>query len=144
MSGENERLIVRWFEEVWNQGRREVIHEMLAAGCTIHDGATSITGPEEFKLFYGRMRSAFSGMRVTPQHGFSADACTCLRWSVTARHTGDGLGMAATGRAVEATRTTMVRIVNGRLTEAWQNWDMLGMMQQITGAETARVYMAAG
>ena len=144
MSGEKTRMAVRWFEEVWNQGRREVIDELLAADCTIHDGSSAIQGPQEFKVFYDRIRAAFSEIRVTPEHGISADGHVCMRWSLTARHTGDGLGMPATGRVVEATGMTIVRIVNGRFAEGWQNWDMLGLMQQITGAETARTYMAAG
>ena len=143
MSDENTRIIVRWFEGVWNQGHREVIDQMLAADCIIHDGATAITGPAEFKRFYDRMRASFSDMRVTPQHGFGADSYACLRWTVQMRHTGDDLGIPATGKVVETTGMSIVRIVDGRLAEAWQNWDMLGMMQQITGAETARVYMAA-
>jgi steroid delta-isomerase-like uncharacterized protein len=144
MSDENTRVIVRWFEEVWNQGRREVIDEMLAPDCVIHDGPTAIQGPEEFKLFYDRMRAAFSDMRVTPHHGFSAGGYACLRWSVTMRHTGDNLGIPATGKAGETTGMCIVRLVDGRFAEAWQNWDMLGLMQQLTGGDTARVYMAAG
>ena len=50
-------------------------------------------GQEEFKLFYDRMRSAFSDMRELPS------MVLALRWPVTARHTGDGSGMAALGRA---------------------------------------------
>lgn len=144
MSDENTRLIVRWFEEVWNQGRREVIDELLAADCTIHDGSSAIHGPEEFRVFYDRIRAAFSDIRVTPQHGVSAEGYVCMRWSLKARHTGDDLGLPATSKVVEATGMTIVRIVDGRFAEGWQNWDMLGLMQQITGAEPARTYMAAG
>ena len=36
MSDENKALIRRWFEEVWNQGREEVIDELFAADGIAH------------------------------------------------------------------------------------------------------------
>jgi len=38
----------RWFEEVWNQKRREAIAEMLLPESVIHDGGIDSTGPEGF------------------------------------------------------------------------------------------------
>jgi hypothetical protein len=50
----------RWFEEVWNKGRREAIAEMLTPGALIHDGGTDTAGAEGFYPFYDRLRGAFS------------------------------------------------------------------------------------
>src|SRR5579872_3395735 len=97
------QMIVRWFEEVWNQGRREVIDELLAPDCVLHDGETDSTGPAGFKLFYDRLRAAFSDLRVTPDQVISEGDFVCLRWWVTMRHTGDGLGMPATGKHLSST-----------------------------------------
>ena len=36
---------------------------------------------------------------------------------------------------------TIVRLEGGKATEAWQNWDMLGLMQQIQGTAKAPTYM---
>ena len=36
MSNENKALIHRWFEEVWNKGREEVIDELFAADGIAH------------------------------------------------------------------------------------------------------------
>ena len=38
----------RWFEEVWNKGRREAIAEMLAPNAVLHEGATDTAGAEGF------------------------------------------------------------------------------------------------
>ncbi len=35
MSDQNKELVKRWFEEVWNKGRREAIAEMLSADAFI-------------------------------------------------------------------------------------------------------------
>jgi hypothetical protein len=38
---------------------------------------------------------------------------------------------------------TMVRVANGRFVAGWQNWDMLGLMQQIKQEPMAPTYIAA-
>ena len=143
MSEHQKQTIIRWFEEVWNKGRRQAIDEMLPPDCVIHDGGTSLKGPEEFKKYFDLMRSTFSEIQMTPEEVISEGALVCLRWSVKMRHTGDGLGMPATGRNLQTTGISIVRFTGGRFAEAWQNWDMLGVMQQIQQAEPAKLYMRA-
>lgn len=36
-AGRRRRSWLRWYQEVWNQGRIEVVDELLAADCRIHD-----------------------------------------------------------------------------------------------------------
>jgi steroid delta-isomerase-like uncharacterized protein len=141
MSNQKE-LIIRWFEEVWNKGRREAIDEMLPPDFVVHEGDLNTKGPEGFKIFFDRMRTAFSDIQVTPHEAVSDGAYAYLRWAVTMRHTGDGLGMPASGKRVRTTGMTLVRFQNGRFAEAWQNWDMLGVMEQIKGTGPSQFYMA--
>ena len=136
-------MIVRWFEEVWNKGRREVIDEMFSPEIILHDGDTVSKGPEAFKLFYDRMRTSFSDIKVTPEESISEGDLVCLRWSVTMRHTGDGMGMPSTGKQLRTTGMTMIRFANGRFSEAWQNWDMMQLMEQINDAPKSKTYIAA-
>ena len=49
----------------------------------------------------------------------------------TMTHKGDHLGMPATGKPVKMTGMTMVRISNGQVVRAWDNWDQSGMMRQL-------------
>jgi predicted ester cyclase len=55
----------------------------------------------------------------------------CLRWSCSMRHTGDGLGVPATGRTVATTGISIMRVAEGKLIEGWQNWDMAGVLEAI-------------
>jgi len=61
----------------------------------------------------------------------------CVRWSCTGKQTGPGLGIPPTGNTIHVTGISIVRVAAGKVVEGWQNWDMLGMMQQIQGAEKA-------
>ena len=53
------------------------------------------------------------------------------RWTGT--HDGDFAGMPASGRAVDFTSTAILRIADGRIAEAWDEVDMLTLIQQIQG-----------
>lgn len=129
---DNKALLIRWFNEVWNQEKRETIDELMSEDCVIHDGDTDTKGPAEFKVFFDRLQSAFSKTHFTTHEAISDGDFVCLRWSVTMQHTGDGLGMPATHKELHTSGISMVRLKEGRFAEAWQNWDMLGLMQQIT------------
>lgn len=48
-----------------------------------------------------------------------------------------------TGKRLETTGITVVRIVDGKFVAGWQNWDMLGLMQQIKEEPMAPTYIAA-
>src|SRR5229473_7622396 len=131
MSDHQKEMIVRWFEEVWNQGRRQTIDELLPPDCIVHEGEAATRGPDEFKPFFDRMRAAFADIHVTFHEVISEGDIACLRWSATMRHSGNALGMPATGKQLHTTGMSMVRFAKGRFAEAWQNWDMLGLMEQI-------------
>jgi len=124
-----------WFEEVWNKGRVEAIDEMLAAHVRTHglehpDG-TSVDGNGAFKAFHQQLCSSFSGIHVDVTQTVSENDLTVARCVVTATHTGDGLGVPATGRTVSFTGMCMVRLQNGRVIEAWNNFDLNAMYRQL-------------
>src|ERR1700682_4945149 len=143
MSEANKQLAKRWFEEVWNKGRREAIREILAPDAEIQESGEAIKGPEGFYPFFDRMQAAFSDIRVTFHNAIAEGDKVCLRWSCSMTHTGNGLGVPPTRKTLRTTGITVVRVANGKLVAGWQNWDMLGLMQQIKEEPMAATYMAA-
>jgi steroid delta-isomerase-like uncharacterized protein len=139
---DHKALIIRWFDEVWNHGKQETIDELMSHDCVIHDGETDTRGPEEFKVFFNRLQSAFSNIHVTPHDVISEGDFVCLRWSATMYHKGDDLGMPASHKELHTSGISIVRVKEGRFREAWQNWDMLGVTQQIANtADPGKLYM---
>jgi steroid delta-isomerase-like uncharacterized protein len=137
-SEENIELVKRWFREVWNEGRNQTVHDLLAPkavakGQTI--SAADIHGPEEFVNFVKGIRSAFPDINVTIEDVFGAGDKVVARWSATMTHSGDGLGLAATGKKVRLNGITIARIKNGQIVEGWDNWDQLPMLRQIGAYE---------
>lgn len=120
----NKHLVVRWFEEVWNQSRREVIFELLSPDCVIHDGANKIRGHDAFAAFHDQLRLDFDDFRITPGVALAEGDLASLRWTVNARHK-------ASGKRTEMTGISIVRIKDGKFVEAWQNWDQASMAAQL-------------
>ena len=133
----------RWFEEVWNQRRREAIAELLAPEAVIHDGGIDTGGPQGFYPFFDRLCAALSNLHVNVEETIAEGDKVCVRWSCTAKHTGDGLGVDPTGANIHITGISILRVVGGKLIEGWQNWDMLGMMEQIRGLAKSATYIGA-
>ena len=135
MSKENEALVRRWFEEVWNKGRAEAIDEMFAEEGVAHgladETGAPLRGPANFRVFHSRFREAFPGVEVVVEDTISEGDKVAARCTVRARHEGNTLGFDATGRAVEFTGMTFSRVRGGKIVEAWNNFDFMSMYQQL-------------
>ena len=135
MSEENKALIRRWFEEVWNKGRAEAIAEMLAADAVVHglsdDATKPLRGPAGFLPFHTQFREAFPEIKVIVEDAIAEGDKVVARCSVRGKHTGDSLGFEATQAQVEFTGIAIVRVKDGKLVEAWNNFDFMKMYQQL-------------
>jgi len=121
---QNKRLVLRWFEEVWRQGRRETIQELYGAECVLHDGAKAHAGRDEFMRFYDALRAQFSEFSFKPILLLAEGDLACVHWSIGCLHTPSGTPVNLTGISV-------VRVRNGQFVEAWQNWDEAGLAAQV-------------
>ena len=139
MTDHERNLGKRWFEEVWNKGRREAIAEMLAPEAVVHDGEIDTSGVEGFYPFYDRLQATLSDIHVEVEDTIAEGDKLCVRWLCTGRHTGDGI--APTGVPIRVTGISILRVANGKLVEGWQNWDMLGLMEQIHGRTKSATYI---
>ena len=99
-------------------------------------------GPQGFHPFFDRMWDAFSDIHITIADAVAEGDTVCLRWICTMKHTGPGLGMPPTGKELETTGMSIVRVSGGRLAAGWQNWDMLGMMEQLRGTGKSATHIA--
>jgi steroid delta-isomerase-like uncharacterized protein len=135
MSEENKQLIRRWFEEVWNNGRVEAIEEMFDENGIAHglsdDPAYPIKGPREFRPFHTLFREAFPNMMIVVEDVVAEGDRVAARCSVRAKHEGNFMGRAATQAPVEFTGITIARIDNGKIVEAWNNFDFMKLHKQV-------------
>jgi len=134
MSEANKTLVRRWFEEVWNQGREESIHELFAAdgvGYGLGDTEAPVHGPAEIKPFVRNLRGALPDLHMKIEDIMAEGDKVTVRITVNGAHQGEQLGVAPTGRRVHIEGIVIVRIANGQIVEGWNSWDQLGLLRQI-------------
>ena len=135
MSEENKQLVRRWFEEVWNKGSVDAIDEMFAEDGIAHglsdDPSNPIKGPTGFKPFHTVFREAFPNMMITVEDTIAEDDKVAARCSVRARHEGEFMGRAASGRFVTATWIEIFRMESGKAVEGWVESDTKMLMDQL-------------
>jgi predicted SnoaL-like aldol condensation-catalyzing enzyme len=136
LSESNKKLIRRWYQEVWNEGRTGIVDELLNADSVLHDGASDLRGPEAFKRFHDELRGTFPEIAITLHDVVAEGDLVFLRWSSSLRH-------AATGKQANITGMAAIRIENDRFMEAWQNWDMHGLLQQIQDVPVRAMFSGA-
>jgi steroid delta-isomerase-like uncharacterized protein len=131
---ENIQLMRRWFQEVWNEGRMQTVYDLLPPDGIARgqrSAEAEIRGPEEFVKFVREIRGVFPDIKVKVEDIFGVDDKVVLRWSANMIHSGDALGIPASGRTVRNRGITIARIVGGKIVEGWDSWDQLGMLEQI-------------
>ena len=135
MKSESVEVLHRWFEEVWNKGREEAIDELFAEDGIAHgladDQGQELRGPTGFKPFFRKFKDAFPDIQIVIEDCIAEGDKATARCTVRAQHTGDGLGVAATNNPVEFTGMCIVRVRDGKIVEAWNNFDFMSLNQQI-------------
>ena len=127
-------LIRRWFEEVWNQRREAAIDELLAPDVVMHGigrPSDSSIGSADFKKFYHAILASFPNTRVTVDQVAQEGDTAFARWTVTGQHTGEGMGFPATNQHLNVTGFSACRVRDGKIVEAWNIWDQIGMARQL-------------
>ena len=129
MSGERNKAVVRrFFEEVWNQGKEEVIDEIFAP--TVVFNGQSITR-EALKRGLAGRRVAFSDIHVTVEDQVAEGEKVSTRRTWRATHRGPYRGVAPTDKQVTGTQISVVRFLQGRVVEDWAVADEIGILQQL-------------
>lgn len=131
----NKALLRRWFDEVWNKGNSDAIDEMFAADGIVHglseDAESPMRGPTDFRPFHETFRGAFPDVEVQVEDMIAEGDKVVARCLVRAKHSGDHLGPKATNAPVSFTGIAIVRINDGKIVEAWNNFDFMKMNRQI-------------
>jgi steroid delta-isomerase-like uncharacterized protein len=128
-------FIRRWFEEVWNKKREDAVDEMLAADGVAHglsdtDG-NEVHGPEAFKRLQRQFVESFPDMHIEVEDTVVEGDMIAARCRVTGSHLGHGIGVTPTNGPVEFTGMTIVRVKDGKIVEAWNEFNFMEMYRQV-------------
>jgi steroid delta-isomerase-like uncharacterized protein len=133
MSTDNNKGIVRRaIEEPW-KGNLDIVDELIASDYVGHDPSMPepLRGPEGVKEFISTYRDAYPDSLITVETQIAEGDLVATRWTGRGTHKGELMGIEPTGKQVTVSGLTLSRVQNGKIVEEFQNWDALGMMQQL-------------
>jgi len=137
MSEENKALARRSWKVV-TEGSLDTLEDALAEvyadDFILHEPDEDIVGIEGLTQFVSTIRSV-PDLRITLEDDMAEGDKAVTRWIGQGTHQGELMGIAPTGNQVTITGITIHRIEDDKIVEEWENWDALGLMQQI-GAVT--------
>jgi len=130
-----ENKIVSWRlqEEVFGQGKLELVDELLASDYVSHaPGDPELSrGPEDIKRIVRTYRWAFPDLTYTVEKQVAEGDMVVTRWTARGTHQGEFMGIPPSGNTIEVSGMSMDRFSAGKIAEDWTNWDALEMMQQL-------------
>jgi steroid delta-isomerase-like uncharacterized protein len=131
VSEENKAFTQRFVEEAFNKGNLDVADEVYSPSFVFYGSAGSVErDPEYVKGFVGMYRGAFPDGHTTVEDSIAEGDKVAYRWTFRGTHRGELMGILPTERQVTITGMTVDRI-SGKIEEEWNNFDQLGMLQQL-------------
>ncbi len=130
---QNETLIKRYFEEVWNQGQLEVLDEIMSSDYLNHSPGmpNPQPGPEGLKPIIAGLRKAFPDLHFSIENMVVTENQVAIHCTMHGTHTGDLFGLPPTGKKIKVNQMQIERIQNGKIVEHWRQSDDAGMMRQL-------------
>jgi steroid delta-isomerase-like uncharacterized protein len=130
---QNEKIIQRYFEEVWNQGKLDVLDEILDPTYMNHSPGmpNPAPGPAGLKPIIAGLRKAFPDLHFTIENMLVTEQQVAVHCTMRGTHEGDLFGLPATGKKIVVNQMQIERIKNSKIIEHWRQSDDFGMMRQL-------------
>ena len=132
MSEQNKDLFRRMVDEVFAQGKVDVINELIEPNWVDHNPIPGQEpGPEGMKKLVVMFRDAFPDLTSNVDLLMAEGDLVAGRMTTSGTHKGEFMGIPPTNKRFTMSETHIVRIANGKAVEHWGNSDDMGMMMQL-------------
>lgn len=132
MGSQENRAALEAALEAFNVGDFATYSRLLYdPGAAIHGFGPETLEVEGMLRFYETVAAGFSGVSVTVEDVVAEGERLAARYTFRGSHTGEFMGLPATGRAVEVPGQTILRFEGGKVVERWQSFDTMSLMQQL-------------
>ena len=129
----NKAIVSRYIEQVWNNGRQDLVEEFFAEDIVEHgiENLPGMNGRDSLKTIIGMIRNGLPDINLTLNDVIAEGDKVVTQWSYTATHQGELMGIPATGKQLALSGAAVYRLVNARIVELWNYADNLSLMQQL-------------
>jgi predicted ester cyclase len=118
---------------VFNERMPERAREHMTPDVVWHGGSLgTVSGIDGMVALLTQFLGALSGLHAEEQEVIASGDLVAVRLVVSATHTGDLLGIAATGRRVQWDAVDIYRVTDdGKISEEWASDDMAAFGNQL-------------
>ena len=132
MSSEENKRIVRRYQEIYNENDLEALGEVLSKDLLTPKIMPGIpSGMEGAKAAHRIMLAGFPDYQTRIDDLFAEGDKVAVRITMSGTHTGLFMGIPPTGRQVSFTGIYIARIANGKIAEHWGEEDGVSLLQQL-------------
>lgn len=118
LATQNKALMLRVYEEMWNQGKSALAAELF-------------TQPTGVERFVSQFLISFPDLQHTVEEMIAENDLVAVRFSASGTHQGAWLQLAASGRSIRYTGVTIARIAENKIIEHHTWWDKASLIEQV-------------
>jgi steroid delta-isomerase-like uncharacterized protein len=133
----NKTIVRRFIEEFWNQRKLHLAGELFAPECITHqlrseeDAVGTPRSPESVKREAAAWLSGFPDLKFVLEKIIAAEDQVVTHCTMRGTHSGEWMGVPATGKKVSVPIITIHRIAGGKIAEDWVLVGSLLLFQQL-------------
>jgi steroid delta-isomerase-like uncharacterized protein len=136
-SAEREKITqdnIKSYTKTWdvaiNEGKIDVLDTAYAADIVLHT-TPEIKGVAKAKAYYANFVTGFSNRQFIVKDMFAQGDKVTKYWEFKGTHTGDFMGIPATGKTIDIEGCTIARMVNGKIVEERDFMDNMSFLKQL-------------
>jgi steroid delta-isomerase-like uncharacterized protein len=129
---QNKRVARRFFEDAYNNGNIGLLEELLSATYVDQKAPPGTpAGPGGIAQVITMFRKAFPDLRFTIEDQIAEGDKVATRYTFRGTHLGELMGIPPTGKLVSIGGISIYCFTAGKMDQAWIEYDMLGLLQQL-------------
>lgn len=144
MSERNKAVAQRYFEDLLNGKDHAVVDELIAPDCVLTAPVIpgEVRGIEVVRRGLAAFSATFPDLRFTLHAVIAEGDRVVAYWTMEGTHSGEWLGVPATGKRVSITGCDLFEINDGKITRVHIQADYLGAMWQMGAMGAAPMHSA--
>ena len=139
MPDSNGTIVRRFVDEVINNGNFSTLHELVHPSYVYRSPDQELHGQQALKALFSSYRRGLPDLNATIDDLIASGDKVAIAITLSGTHTGDLMGIPATGKPLKVHGMVLSRLADGKIVEEWEILDMLGMLQQL-GVESLKAH----
>jgi steroid delta-isomerase-like uncharacterized protein len=130
-TADNKAIVRRFIDEIFVQGRRATVDELLADDFVAHTWPSTGHPKDDLKGAIDRTSKGLANPTFTIDDMIAEGDQVAVRLTTSATQVGEFMGMPPSGKTYRIEEIHVFRLRDGKVTEHWHQLDQMGLMKQL-------------